>query len=81
MLTALIGTALVAPAFRLRSHYVSIATLGIGEIVGLVILNWESLTRGPIGVSNIPELAIGPVELDSPQRGYWVCLAALVALG
>jgi len=80
ILTALIGTALVAPAFRLRSHYVSIATLGIGEIVGLVILNWESLTRGPIGVSNIPPLAVGTVELDSPQASYWVCLAVLIVL-
>ncbi len=80
ILTALIGTALVAPAFRLRSHYVSIATLGIGEIVGLVILNWESLTRGPIGVSNIPPLAVGAVELDSPQASYWVCLGILVVL-
>ena len=81
LLTAVIGTVLVAPAFRLRSHYVSIATLGIGEIVGLVILNWESLTRGPIGVTNIPPLAAGGVELDSPARAYWVCLALLVLLG
>ena len=81
VLTAVIGTVLVAPAFRLRSHYVSIATLGIGEIVGLVILNWEGLTRGPIGVTNIPPLAAGGVELDSPARAYWVCLALLVLLG
>jgi len=80
VLTALIGTALVAASFRLRSHYVSIATLGIGEIVGLVILNWESLTRGPIGVSNIPPLAVGLVELESPQASYWACLATLVVL-
>ncbi len=80
VLTALIGTALVVPAFRLRSHYVSIATLGIGEIVGLVILNWESLTRGPMGVTNIPPLSIGGVELDSPQASYWCCLAVLVVL-
>jgi branched-chain amino acid transport system permease protein len=81
VLTALLGTALVAPAFRLRSHYVSIATLGVGEIVGLVILNWESLTRGPIGVTNIPPLAVGSVELDSPRAAYWVCLGVLVVLG
>lgn len=80
VLTALIGTALVFPAFRLRSHYVSIATLGIGEIVSLVILNWESLTRGPMGVTNIPTLAIGHVELDSPQAAYWASLAVLVVL-
>ena len=81
VLTALIGTALVSPAFRLRSHYVSIATLGVGEIVGLVILNWESLTRGPIGVTNIPPLSLGQIALDSPERAYWVCLLVLVLLG
>ena len=80
VVTALIGTALAAASFRLRSHYVSIATLGIGEIVGLVILNWEGLTRGPIGVTNIPQLAIGQLELDSSQAAYWTCLAVLVAL-
>ena len=58
----------------------SIATLGIGEMVGLVILNWESLTRGPMGVTNIPPLQAGGVELDSPQAAYWVSLAVLVVL-
>ena len=80
VLTAAIGTALVASSFRLRSHYVSIATLGIGEIVSLVILNWESLTRGPMGVTNIPPLAIGSVALDSPQGAYWATLAVLIGL-
>jgi branched-chain amino acid transport system permease protein len=80
VMTAVIGTALIAPAFRLRSHYVSIATLGVGEIVGLVILNWESLTRGPIGVTNIPPLTLGSLDLSSPERAYWVCLAVLVLL-
>ncbi len=80
VVTAALGTALTWPAFRLRSHYVSIATLGIGEIVGLVILNWESLTRGPMGVTGIPPLEVGPVDLSSAAAAYWVALAALVLL-
>ena len=80
VVTAALGTALTWPAFRLRSHYVSIATLGIGEIVGLVILNWESLTRGPMGVTGIPPLEVGPVDLSSAEAAYWVALAALVLL-
>ena len=80
VITALLGTALIFPAFRLRGHYVSIATLGIGEIVGLVILNWESLTRGPIGVSGIPPLQLGGLALDSPVGSYWACLAVLIVL-
>ena len=59
---------------------VSIATLGIGEIVGLVILNWESLTRGPMGVTGIPPLEIGTLDLGSPQAAYWVTLAVMVLL-
>jgi branched-chain amino acid transport system permease protein len=80
LITALLGTALILPAFRLRGHYVSIATLGIGEIVGLVILNWESLTRGPIGIGGIPPLELGGIALDSPARSYWVALVALIVL-
>lgn len=75
-----LGTLLVSPAFRLRGHYVSIATLGIGEIVALVILNWESVTRGPIGVSGIPPLGIGPYELVSTRSLYWVSLALVIGL-
>jgi len=79
--TALVGTALVFPAFRLRGHYVSIATLGIGEIVALVILNWESLTRGPLGISGIPPLTLAGQALDAGPGFYWVALGAVVALG
>ena len=79
-ITAGIGTGLALPAFRLRGHYVSIATLGIGEIVGLVILNWESVTRGPIGVSGIPPLEFMGVPLDDVRPTYWVTLGLVVVL-
>jgi branched-chain amino acid transport system permease protein len=80
IITAGLGTLVLMPAFRLRGHYISIATLGVGEIVGLVILNWESLTRGPMGVSGIPPLSIAGIDLDSPQAAYWASLVVLVAL-
>ena len=80
LLTAIIGTALVFPAFRMRGHYVSIATLAIGQIVALVILNWNSLTRGPIGISGIPPLALAGIPLDEAPETYWFVLAVVVAL-
>jgi branched-chain amino acid transport system permease protein len=70
LITAALGTLLIFPAFRLRGHYVTIATLGIGEIVGLVILNWEGLTRGPIGVSSIPPLELFGLSLVSARAIY-----------
>lgn len=80
LLAAGIGTALAFPAFRLRGHFLSIATLAIGEIVGLVILNWESLTQGPIGISGIEPISIAGIALYSPQAVYWLTLTVLVAL-
>ncbi|SIO32904.1 ABC transporter permease [Paraburkholderia phenazinium] len=80
LITAALGTLLVYPAFRLRGHYVSIATLGIGEVVSLVILNWDSLTRGPLGISGIAPLSLFGWAPDSARAVYWFALAVLIVL-
>ena len=80
LITALLGTLLVYPAFRMRGHYVSIATLGIGEIVALVILNWSGLTRGAMGLTAIPPPALAGVPLTSVAAVYWLALALVVAI-
>lgn len=79
-ITATLGTLLVFPAFRLRGHYVAIATLAIGEIVGLVILNWEGLTRGPIGVVGIPPLEFFGLPLYGTSAVYWVSFSVMTLL-
>jgi branched-chain amino acid transport system permease protein len=76
--SALLGTLLVLPAFRLRSHYVAIATLGIGEIVNQVILNWDSLTNGAMGITNIAPPSFLGFEAVSPQNVYWYALILLL---
>ncbi len=77
LVTSLLGTALVFPAFRLRGHYIAIATLAIGEIVSLVILNWEGLTHGAMGVSGIPPISAFGFEATSARAVYWISLATL----
>lgn len=81
VITAVLGTLIIAPAFRLRGQTVSIATLGVGEIVGLVILNWDSLTHGPIGVSRIPPPELFGIDLGSASALYWLSLGLLALLG
>jgi branched-chain amino acid transport system permease protein len=80
VVTAVLGTLIVLPSFRLRGHYVTIATLGIGEIVTLVILNWDSLTHGPIGLSAIPPLSAFGSPAVSGTWVYEISLAALLVL-
>lgn len=76
--TALIGTTLAYPAFRLRGHYVAIGTLAIGEIVALVILNWTSVTNGSMGVYGIPPMEIFGFDFYSSAPAYWLVLALVV---
>lgn len=82
LVAGVVGAVIAYPALRLRGHYVAIATLGIGQIVALTLLNWESLTRGPLGIAAIPPITLFGIDLARPREYYWLCLssALLVAL-
>ena len=55
---AAIGAIVVLPTLRLVSTYFAVATLGIGEIIYTVVVNWIDVTRGPMGIRSIPQLAL-----------------------
>jgi branched-chain amino acid transport system permease protein len=61
MMAAAFGIILGFPVLRLRGDYLAIVTLGFGEIIRLVILNWVDLTNGPAGIGSIP----GPTLLGA----------------
>jgi len=44
------------PVLRLRGHYLAVATMGFLIIVQVLIINWESVTRGPLGLNGLPAL-------------------------
>jgi len=48
------GILLGFPVLRLRGDYFAIVTLGFGEIIRIILLNWSWFTGGPNGISNIP---------------------------
>jgi branched-chain amino acid transport system permease protein len=54
MFAASFGILLGFPVLRLRGDYLAIVTLGFGEIIRLVILNWFDFTNGPAGIGSIP---------------------------
>jgi len=54
ILAAFWGILLGFPVLRLRGDYLAIVTLAFGEIIRLVLINWQSLTGGPNGISGIP---------------------------
>jgi branched-chain amino acid transport system permease protein len=54
LLGTLFGVLLGYPVLRLRGDYLAIVTLGFGEIIRIVLENWDEFSNGPRGISNIP---------------------------
>lgn len=70
--------ALVArPIFRLRGHYLAMATLGLGILVNIVLRNEARFTGGPDGMP-VPALGLFGVNLTLDYHWYWVVAALLV---
>ncbi len=51
---AFFGILLGFPVLRLRGDYLAIVTLGFGEIIRVILLNWYEFTGGPDGITGIP---------------------------
>jgi len=54
LFAAFFGIILGFPVLRLRGDYLAIVTLGFGEMIRVILLNWYDLTNGPDGISRIP---------------------------
>lgn len=70
LLAATFGILLGFPVLRLRGDYLAIVTLGFGEIIRIVLLNWTEVTRGPNGISGIPRPTFFGLEFTrQPAEG------------
>jgi branched-chain amino acid transport system permease protein len=73
-MAAAVGTILGSPAIRLSGLYFVMSTIGLQQIVWIVLMHWSGLTGGPQGIRGIPPLSVGSFAFDTPGRFY---LAAL----
>jgi branched-chain amino acid transport system permease protein len=56
ILAASFGIMLGFPVLRLRGDYLAIVTLGFGEMIRIVLINWQDFTGGPNGIGSIPKI-------------------------
>ena len=71
-----IAAIVARPIFRLKGHYLAMATLGLGIIIAIVIKNEAAYTGGPDGM---PVMALGLMGFDiSGERQWYWALAALL---
>lgn len=70
--------ALVArPIFKLKGHYLAMATLGLGIIINIAVRNEAALTGGPDGMPVGP-MSIAGFEISGDKHWYWLCAFLLV---
>ena len=77
--TGVFGFLIGAPSLRLKGPYFAIVTFGFAEILRLVVLNWTSVTRGPMGLPDVPHAHLGPLAITS-ELGYYYIVLALIGV-
>jgi branched-chain amino acid transport system permease protein len=70
ILAAFWGVLLGFPVLRLRGDYLAIVTLAFGEIIRLVLLNWQNVTGGPNGIPSIPRPSFFGLPFIDEDRGF-----------
>lgn len=70
-----IGTLVGLPSMRIGGDYLGIVTLGFGEITRLILTNWISLTRGPLGLPGIPAPSIFGYSFNSKLPFFYLATA------
>ena len=70
IMAAFWGVILGFPVLRLRGDYLAIVTLAFGEIIRLVLINWQSLTGGPNGISGIARPSFFGLPFTADDNGF-----------
>ena len=78
LVTGAVAFAVAVPAIRLVRIFFTVATLSVGEIINIVLLNWDSLTRGPMGLRGISRPALFGWDLGGRLSTYYVVAAVTV---
>jgi len=68
----LFGILLGFPVLRLRGDYLAIVTLGFGEIIRLILENWNEFSFGPSGIANIPRPGFFGIDFSLHQATIYI---------
>jgi branched-chain amino acid transport system permease protein len=83
ILTAVVALAVGVPTLRLRGHSLAMGTVALGVVAHVLFNEVEPITRGYLGIGNIPPLGLGPWALDSDVKYYhatWIVILVAIVL-
>ncbi len=78
LLGVLFGILLGFPVLRLRGDYLAIVTLGFGEIIRLILENWNEFSFGPSGIANIPRPGLFGIQMSLNEATIYLYFLMIV---
>ncbi|WP_294532448.1 high-affinity branched-chain amino acid ABC transporter permease LivM [uncultured Rhodoblastus sp.] len=70
LLAAFWGFCIGFPVLRLRGDYLAIVTLAFGEMLRIVAVNWDAVTKGEAGLYGFPGLTFFGLPFIPGPRGF-----------
>lgn len=78
LITALFGVILAIPALKVKGSYLALLTMGFGEVVRIVMINWTPVTNGTAGILGIESPVIFGFPFDTLNKMYFLIMAFVV---
>lgn len=70
---------LSVPSFKLSGFFLSLTTIAFGHIVWVIIVNWQKVTNGALGVFNIPPIRMFGTKFNNTHF-YYLLVVTIVLL-
>src|SRR5512143_4117731 len=74
----IIGAIVGLPSLKVRSHYLAIVTIGLGEVINIILVNEEEITGGALGISRITKPTIFGFPIDNDEGFYYIILVVVI---
>lgn len=80
IVSGLCGFLIAFPCLRVQTDFLSLITIAFGNVFLTIVLNWMSVTRGPMGIPSIPRAAIFGFKFNTPVRYYFLLLVFVIVI-
>jgi len=75
---ALVAAFVGLPSFKVRSHYLALVTIALGEAINLVLVNEDNITGGALGINRIAPPSLFGFPINTDERFYYLILIMVV---
>ena len=78
LLAGLVGAFVGLPSLKVKAHYLSIVTIGLGEVINLILVNEENFTGGVLGILGIKSPVFFGISLNTDTKYYYLILVFVI---